>query len=90
MSNHTPGPWSYSTVLKHRLGAAGVPVLAELVLTHVSINEYEANRKLIAASPLMLEALISARTAMLKKGVGYDDADLYNVLDKAIKAATNP
>ncbi len=51
-------------------------------------EEMESNAKLIAAAPEMLEALKSARREMLKTGVNYDNANAYNMIDKAIKKAT--
>lgn len=57
-SQHTPGPWKVSqNVTRHVIGPeGGVVACAELTWT----NEItEANARLIAAAPELLEALIS-------------------------------
>ena len=41
--------------------------------------------KLIAAAPAMKYALLEARKEMQTKGITTDNADLYNIIDLAIK-----
>lgn len=64
MSKHTLGPWvvtrvSKSTILKDIYVSAGSERIARVVVpaTASSIDEYEANARLIAAAPDLLEAL---------------------------------
>ena len=64
MNKHTPGPWtvtrvSKSTILKDLYVSASPERVARVVLpaTANSIDEYEANARLIAAAPDLLEAL---------------------------------
>ncbi len=61
MSKHTPGPWmvsrySQSTVLKSIYIRGGNERIARIAVpdTAQSIEEYEANAKLIAAAPELL------------------------------------
>jgi len=53
-----------------------------------STERGKANAKLIVASNDMLEALKLAREELLKRGVSYDTAAAYNIIDNAIKKAT--
>lgn len=68
MSGHTPGPWlvsrySQSTVLKRIAIRGGNERIALVVVpdTAQSIEEYEANARLIAAAPELLQCLEEAR-----------------------------
>ena len=63
-ARHTPGPWtvtrvSKSTILKDIYVSASPERIARVVVpaTASSISEYEANARLIAAAPDLLEAL---------------------------------
>lgn len=57
---HTEGEWSINDWPQKTsdiaIGAPGTPRVAIIPLRHVSINEQEANAKLIAAAPKLLEA----------------------------------
>ena len=64
MSKHTPGPWtvtrvSKSTIVKDIYISASPERIARVCVssTAQSIAEYEANARLIAAAPDLLEAL---------------------------------
>lgn len=46
-----------------------------------------ANAQLIAAAPELLDALQSVQKYILKEGITYDNADLWNEIDLAIKKA---
>lgn len=58
---HTPGPWSINNWPQPdssiAIGATGTPLIARVQLRDVSINEHNANARLIAAAPELLEAL---------------------------------
>lgn len=69
----------------------------EDIVTYIEIdNEYkadvkikmEANAKLIAAAPELLDACVKAREMMLKSGINYDNADQYNLLNNVIEKVT--
>ncbi len=51
-------------------------------------DDWEQRAQLIASAPKLLEALKKARKNLLKSGVTVDNADLYNMIDSAIKEAT--
>jgi len=84
---HTQGDWinlGYRVDVDIADGLSGICEMSDWM----DKEEMEANAKLIAAAPELLEALKSARTEMLKVGVNYDNASTYNIIDKAIKKAT--
>lgn len=67
MSKHTPGPWtvtrvSKSTILKDIYISASPERIARVCVpsTAQSIAEYEANARLLALAPEMLDALDAA------------------------------
>ena len=80
MSKHTPGPWNYGEgyIDTHAVdddGSLDYIILAELHSTFgpdnygvdqwmLPLEEYEANGRLIAAAPDMLELLNTARTLL--------------------------
>lgn len=93
MNKHTPGPWeaeedevfdkvSYQITSGHRL-------IAELFMCSGGWDEYEANARLIAATPEMLEALgrIEALHCNLRYG-GPAPEDLQSLSD-ALEEACN-
>jgi hypothetical protein len=53
-----------------------------------TVERQWANGKLMAASKTMLEALQEVRKEMLKNGINYDNAPTYNIINNAIKKAT--
>lgn len=61
MNNYTQGPWSINNWPQSgtdiAVGATGTPLVAKVPLRDVSINEQQANAKLIATAPELLEAL---------------------------------
>lgn len=59
-TKHTPGPWKYSDLTKmvFSLDKSGMD---DKGICNVNENNFEANAKLIAAAPEMLEALIELR-----------------------------
>lgn len=54
---HTPGPWTHDEKLPTSVWANDVWVASTNVETIHSLDEREANARLIAAAPQMLEAL---------------------------------
>lgn len=84
--NHTPGPWKYSfesvdpewAVVHNTLGG---PVIANVNADH----RQEANARLIAAAPAMLEALLSWERARIDGGVSH--ADLFEAAWQKTAAA---
>ena len=55
MSKHTPGPWNYKSPLEV-VGSDGTTIKL-IGLTHAQYETDEANARLIAAAPELLEAL---------------------------------
>lgn len=86
-TKHTPGPWypvefsGYWTVRDDRFYES------RDLLNEEDCSRAEANAKLIATAPELLEALVCARKMMLKSGITVDNADQYNLIDNAIKKA---
>lgn len=93
-SKHTPAPWKVSkhvdngeTVIRSKDG----DIIANLDCDNVKDfmndpkQETEANARLIAAAPDLLEALIKART--LLDGTGCESEDMH-AIDSAIRKAT--
>lgn len=62
-------------------------IIAEHSFESISNEEMKANAHLIAAAPELLNASIQALRYMQKTGINYDNADIYNSLDSAIKKA---
>jgi hypothetical protein len=58
---HTPAPWDAHS--RHQqsheiiIGAKNTPVIAVVSCSHVSINEFKENGRLIAAAPEMYDAM---------------------------------
>lgn len=90
---HTQGEWQINDVLDN---SESIEVLANINYHFYSIcnvwridvgsKEAEANAKLIAAAPDLLEALYTCR-AKLKSDISFTDEDLKKV-EAAIKKAT--
>ena len=95
MSKHTPGPWSYHSWGKgsgksfgietadHRHGIAGVTPNGN-ASTLVSMKQHEANARLIAAAPELLEAC----QAIIDNWESGDLADAARQCFSAVAAAT--
>ena len=91
---HTQGRWDINS------SAVKANVFSEKEVTICEVNlipsiqgkaapkqEQHANLKLIAAAPEMLEALIESRAFIQRSGITYENADVYNLIDNAIKTA---
>jgi len=77
---HTPGPWE----LSGRLGTNVVSVNSPVAITEIWVREgWEADARLIAAAPELLEALINV---ILDWRNSIDDATWYPASDAIIKA----
>lgn len=93
-TKYTKGPWVVEK--SDHIGAVNVSFgffngYIEIWYHHGAkgtIDEAHANARLIAAAPELLEALVNARTSMLKSGINYDNAEIYNKINNAIKKAT--
>lgn len=84
---HTPAPWSINEWTQASsdiaIGATGTPLIARVPLRDVSINEQEANARLIAAAPELLEAL-----KVLVENGGIGSEDMFDDARAAIAKAT--
>lgn len=94
MSKHTLGPWvvtrvSKSTILKDIYVSAGSERIARVVVpaTASSIDEYEANARLIAAAPDLLEALRELEEAARCVQAGEWDRSSIDVERRKARAA---
>jgi hypothetical protein len=89
MSKHTPGPWLASQTYPgndYCIHAQGIPWQLAYLATHSQIEwPLEANARLIAAAPDLLEALQMAKTALELRGPGWP----LDVVDAAIAKATD-
>ena len=67
---HTPGPWSINEWKQRdasiRIGAKGTPIIAEVPLKYVSINEQQANAELIVRACNSHEELLAACKYVVK------------------------
>ena len=86
MSKHTQGPWEVSGTTR---GLNGLYIKADnkhIAQVFSSIPECEANAKLIAAAPEMLDALFSAVLIIDKLGIIKSDTTLSNDIKKIYNA----
>lgn len=80
MSEHTPGPWG----LNNDYIGSMEGEIAQVISENVGILENEANARLIAAAPELLEAVKKAHTYMENWGAPYSELkDLERVINKA-------
>lgn len=89
MSKHTPGPWSWDCP-EHRtfVRDKSRQPIAEMALKR-TWQEMEANARLIAAAPEMLEALKTGLKNLeeLQKATGYPTAWAQILFESVIKKA---
>jgi hypothetical protein len=93
---HTPGPWGYSNDLNRNSGTPGYSVgvagqqIAEIDHTDTAMGrDAEANARLIAAAPEMLEALeecITSEGAMAFRSREYAERRIKAINEIVIKA----
>ena len=95
MIKHTPGPWtvtrvSKSTILKDLYISASPERIARVVVPNTAqrIHEYEANARLIAAAPELLEALKEANAELeyLNDPKGFVSMRQERIMEKARSA----
>lgn len=86
MSGHTPGPWLVEGRTVYALNDDGYNRFSALVQdAHTPGDELEANARLIAAAPDLLEALQSSKSLM--ESVGMQSSDEYQQASAAIAKA---
>lgn len=88
-TKHTPGPWSISKISNLRIDNSNGEIVCALLYATTDgqiTPETEANAKLIASAPDLLEALKDAYQVLLARGklLGLDDQG--PVMDK-VRAA---
>ena len=106
-NQHTPGPWKLSGCRMSRNGSenpmiecdeAHEPILAELCGQDRPFAEKEANARLIASAPCLLEMLkdvgswleCGLRRGQIRCGTANRDGDLVTQVRAAIERATRP
>lgn len=91
MTEHTPSPWKSQLARSgsNRLQVSGPDGRQVALIWRHSPEETEANRLVVTAAPLLLEALTLARAELagLPRSLGYDFTHLPKI-DAAIAAAT--
>ena len=84
---HTPGPW-YAERYKGLVSNESLEIICQFFSRHEDdFRNSEANAKLIAAAPDMLEALESIQDILYSPGL-IDAGNLRRIVDSAIKKAT--
>ena len=91
-ATHTPGPW-YAIEYAGMWGIQSVNEYSQdnNLLDMENDDRAEANAKLIAAAPEMLEALTAAHAIFVTQGIGHEHpicGEQYRLIAKAIKKAT--
>lgn len=86
MSNHTPGPWLIvSTYVRTAINTAqGIHVAMVNWGKGISGKEHEANARLVAAAPKMLEALEALNSVIDYLTTAWDDNSGADLLDQQI------
>ena len=90
MTTHTPGPWepnSGTASKRYVLSGAGY-VIAEVPLDRNYKHQAEANARLIAAAPDLLEALEMAIRALQDHDIDESMAGEFEILTDAFARAT--
>lgn len=89
-TQHTPGPWVAvaRTNAYIEIEAPNQPGYSAKKVATASLTNHEANARLIAAAPDLLEALNAAEA--LLHSLGMQSSDAYQEIDAAIAKATWP
>lgn len=89
---HTPGPWIYDpNDRQDLLVKQGSNIVCEVIDNRAfTLQQCQANAKLIAAAPDLLKAAIAARDHLKQYcfGDNQERTDVYNAILKAIDKAT--
>ena len=94
-TKHTPGPWKAHPI-EMNCGTPYTPVAAKTLLAKVYSEAYgnhaesEANARLIAAAPELLEAAIELKDVCNRPSAARTRAEAWRKLDKAIAKALQP
>jgi len=99
-TTHTPEPWEIgetyylndedgNEIECQRISRKADNEVGFISFDQVTLEEGNANAKLMIAAPEMLEALIEVRKDFQKRGITIDNADSYNRIDLVIKKATS-
>lgn len=93
MSAHTPGPWRYKPGDKYAHVVGGNPEIgiADCAQDRPDSPEWQANARLIAAAPQLLEALRDMKAKLEHAALRNDRQyirDMIDACDAAIAAAT--
>lgn len=86
ITKHTPGPWFVATSMSGKMAIAQKEDMYSVALIEKWRAEHEANAKLIAAAPELLEALQSVLPYL--KAVGTSGNHWLPAVESAIKKAT--
>ena len=99
-TKHTPGPWYNSTANPHAVNKDGKGLAIGIATTHgtddanysdffPSTEEAQANARLIAAAPELLEALqmLSDTAGRIAQGAAYIDERGFNMLAHPLSVA---
>ncbi len=68
--SHTPGPWDWKEDSVSVFSTRGFKI-CDSSWAKISVSEAEANARLIAAAPKLLETLVKVMDAIEKGGVSY-------------------
>jgi hypothetical protein len=84
MNKHTPAPWLIDSQSKFQLCITNSDGRKAICFLPIMLEETEANIKLIAAAPELLEALQNVRQNM----TAHIPEKVFDLVDNAIKKAT--
>lgn len=84
-SKHTPGPWEYAPTAGHE--THGQSVVYNDGLSIAIVYDGEANARLIAAAPDLLQACKAAVVSLIEDEHYQEFKNLISTLDKAIAEA---
>lgn len=86
-TKHTPGPWTLHYPVGHDFHVGNTVYNVASIFELNDLEEQEANAKIIAASPIMLDALV--RVVEGYEGGEYTADQVVRFAKEAIKKATS-